>query len=79
MNTNTVVLLLFFLKYVLLFLEDNVDEECEQFLNSKVQPQIVAWNLLNFCQYQPGIVFKRAAYRKSVYIAYIEVKYTKSK
>ena len=29
MNTETLVLLLIFLEYVLLFLDDNVDEECE--------------------------------------------------
>ena len=29
MNTGTFVVLLIFLKYVSLFLDDNVDEECE--------------------------------------------------
>ena len=29
MNANKLVLLLIFLEYVLLFLDDNVDEECE--------------------------------------------------
>ena len=29
MNADTLVLLLIFLEYVLLFLDDNVDEECE--------------------------------------------------
>ena len=29
MNTETLVLLLFFVEYVLLFLDDSVDEECE--------------------------------------------------
>ena len=29
MNTDTTAILLFFLEYVLLFLDDNEDEECE--------------------------------------------------
>ena len=29
MNTGTLVLLLIFLEYALLFLDDNVNEECE--------------------------------------------------
>ena len=29
MNSDTLVLLLIFLEYVLLFLDDSVDEECE--------------------------------------------------
>ena len=29
MNTDALVLLLIFLEYVLLFLDDNMDEECE--------------------------------------------------
>ena len=29
MNTDTLFLFSYFLEYVLLFLEDNVDEECE--------------------------------------------------
>ena len=29
----------YFLEYVLLFLDDNVDEEYEYFYNRKVQPQ----------------------------------------
>ena len=34
MNTDTLVALLF-LEHVLLFLDDNVNEECDQFSNSK--------------------------------------------
>ena len=34
MNTDAIALL-FFLEYVLLFLDDKKDEECEQFSNSK--------------------------------------------
>ena len=34
---------------------------------SKVQPQGVAYLLLNFCKFQPGIAYKSVAYKKSVY------------
>ena len=35
MKTDTLVFLLIFLEYGLLFVDDNEDEECEQFLYSK--------------------------------------------
>ena len=40
--------------YVLLFLDDNVDEECEWF----------------FCKFQPGVAYKNVAYKKSVYLIF---------
>ena len=35
MNTDILVLLLMFLEYVLIFLDDNVNEECEIYSSSK--------------------------------------------
>ena len=35
MNTDIHILLRIFLEYVLLFLDDNVNEKCEKFSNSK--------------------------------------------
>ena len=40
--------------YVLLFLDDNVNEECEWF----------------FCKFQPGVAYKNVAYKKSVYLIF---------
>ena len=51
-----------FFEYVLLFLVDNMDEECEKFSNSKVRPQSVACHLLDFCQFQPGAAYKSVHY-----------------
>ena len=35
---------------------------------AKVQSQDVSWLLFDFCQFQPGVPYKRVAYKKSVCI-----------
>ena len=60
----------YFLEYVLLFLDDNVDEECEKYSNrKKFSLRALISIFLFFSQFQPGVTYKRVASEKSVYIA----------
>ena len=36
---------------------------------AKLQPQGVAWHLLNFCQFQPGVAYESVVYIKKACIA----------
>ena len=38
---------------------------------ANVQPQGVAYICLIFCKFQPGVAYKSAAYKKSVYCLFI--------
>ena len=64
MNTDTLLLFSYFLEYVLLFLDDNVDEECEWF-KSSTSGYYLAFACI-------GVAYKSVAYKKSVY--YVETK-----
>ena len=55
------------LESFLLFLDDNVKEECEKFHIAKIQPQGVAELLLEFWQFHSSVTYKSVAYRKSKY------------
>ena len=55
-----------FLGYIVLFVDDSVDEECEEFSKSK----ILAWNFCLafawfFCQFQSGVAYKSVVYKKA--------------
>ena len=63
MNTNTIALLLI---SVPLFVDDNVDEECEQFSNSKSSDSELLSICLNFYQFQPDVACKSVAYKNVV-------------
>ena len=39
-------------------------KKASNFQKAKVQPQRVAYLLLDFCQFQPGIAYKSAVYKK---------------
>ena len=64
MNTDTLFLFSYFLEYVLLFLEDNVDEECEWF-----KSYTSGYSLAFACI---SVTYKSVAYKKSLY--YVETK-----
>ena len=64
MNTDTLFLFSYFLEYVLLFLEDNVDEECEWFKSYTSR-----YSLTFACI---SVTYKSVAYKKSLY--YVETK-----
>ena len=51
----------------MLFLDDNVDEECEYVSSSKSSASggCLAFGWF-FCQFQPGVAYKSVAYKKSV-------------
>ena len=60
----------YFLECALLFLDDNVDQECEQFSSSKTSVSgLASQGLLSicliFCQVQPGLAYKSFAYKKA--------------
>ena len=55
----------YYLKYALLFLDDNVDEDVNNFQIVKVQPHGNASHLLDFCQFQPGIAYKSVSHKKA--------------
>ena len=57
--------LIHFLEYLLLFLNDNVDEESEQYSNGNLRVLLSICSI--FCQNQPDIAHKSVAYKKIVY------------
>ena len=51
--------------FIFIFLDDNVDEECEKIQIAKIQPRGVAQHLLDFfCQFQRDVTYKSVAYKK---------------
>ena len=56
-----------FLEYVLLLLDDNVDEEIF-FKFQKFSLRVLLTFCLIFRQFQPGVAYKSVAYKKSMYI-----------
>ena len=61
MNADKIVLLLIF---VLIFLDDNVDEERIIFKLQKFSLRVLLSICLIFCQFQPRIAYKSVAYKK---------------
>ena len=62
-----------FLEYALLFLDDNVDEESKYFLNSKSSASGCCLSFAQFfCQFQPGVAYKSAAYTKKSVCSILE-------
>ena len=57
------------LEYVLLFLDDTVNKEMNNFQIARVQPRDVALSLccFLFCQFQPCVAYKSVAYKESMY------------
>ena len=68
MNTDILSFLCLFFRflgYVLLFLDDKADEECEWFSNSKSSaPGCCLAFVWFFCQFHPGVAYKSVAYKK---------------
>ena len=60
----------YFLEYVLFFLDDNVDEECSN--SKKFSLRVLLSICLIFCQFQPGVAYKKVAYKKRACI-YLKV------
>ena len=54
------MLFVHFLKCLLLFFGDNVDEESEYFTNNESSAP-------EFCQFQPDIAYKSVAYKKRIF------------
>ena len=50
-------------EYLLLFLDDNVDEESEEFVNSKSSASGCC--LAFFCIFNLGVTYKSVAYKKA--------------
>ena len=55
---------LFLVEYVLLFLDDNVMKNVNNFQTAKIQPQVLLSIYLIFCSFQPGVVYKSVAKKK---------------
>ena len=66
---SDILLLLLIFENMQLFLDNNVDEEYEQFSNSKssASGSSVQFSLAfaSFCQLQPGVAYKSVAYKKA--------------
>ena len=55
----------YFLVYVLSFLNDKVDEECEYFFKQQnFSLKVLLINCWIFCQFQPAVACKSVAYKK---------------
>ena len=54
-----------FLEHLLLFLDDNVDEESEKFSDSKSSASELLGISLIFWQFQPGVPCKNVVYKKA--------------
>ena len=65
MNTGTLVFLLN-LSFSYYFSLITWLKNLNNFQMSKIQPHGVAYHLLEFCQFQPGIACKSVAYKKPV-------------
>ena len=59
-----------FKKYLLLFLDDNVEEEIEKCWNRNISALefCLAFSFHLFCQFEPGVALKSVAYKKIVYL-----------
>ena len=56
--------LAYHLEYILLFLKDNIDEECQRFSNSKnFNFNVLLSICFVFSKFQPGVAYKSFAYR----------------
>ena len=63
---QTYLFFAYFLEYLILVLDDNMDAENEIFSKSK---KFRLWTLLSFylifCQFRPGVAYKTVAYKKA--------------
>ena len=64
MNTDT-LFFAYYLKYALIYMNDNVMKNVSNFQIPKFQPHGVAQYLPNFGEFQPG-VYEKVAFKKSV-------------
>ena len=70
MNADTLFLFSYCLEYALLFLDDNMDEECEYKQKSNLRVLLSIWVI--FCQFHSAVSYKSVTYKKHVY--YVKLK-----